>query len=329
MVVFACCIPVKGAKRSTICDLQRETFDFIPNVLYTILTEYRSKKLLQIMQFCGDDNLEMLEQYLNFLIVNEYIFFSDEPDRFPSMSLDWRSPHDVTNSLIDFDEKTSHNMKLIVSELESVRCPMVQLRFYYSPSSQYLHEVLKNFEGSGIRTVELIIKYDDLLDANVLMNLLNLYRRVSTIFVTSTPKARELKHEPSGSRIIFRKEVVDSPQCCGTISLNNFRVNVPMFTESQKFNSCLNRKVGIDSRGNIKNCPTSTETFGSLDEISLAEVVKTKSFQKVWNISKDMISICKDCEFRHVCTDCRVLVPGEFSKPAKCKYDPYSASWEK
>ena len=328
MIVFACCIPVKGAKRSTICDLQRETFDFIPNVLYTILTEYRSKKLLQIMQFCGDDNLEMLEHYLTFLLANEYIFFSDEPDRFPSLCLDWRSPHEVTNAIIDFDEKTSHDIAHIVSELESVRCPMVQLRFYYSIPISSLHNILKEFEGSGIRTIELVIQYA-LFDKEELLNLLDLYRRVSMVLITSSPKERELKHKLTNSRIIFRKEVVDSPQCCGTISPNNFRVNVPLFTESQKFNSCLNRKVGIDARGNFKNCPTSTKVFGSLSREKLADVVKTESFQKVWNVNKDMILICKDCEFRYVCTDCRVIVPGEFSKPSKCKYDPYTANWEK
>ncbi|HEY4572343.1 MAG TPA: hypothetical protein VIJ26_00200 [Thermoanaerobaculia bacterium] len=37
--LFACCLPVKGARRSLLCDVQRQAFQFIPNGLYEILTE--------------------------------------------------------------------------------------------------------------------------------------------------------------------------------------------------------------------------------------------------------------------------------------------------
>src|SRR6187401_1014652 len=108
MVVFSCCVPVQGAMRSTICDLQRERFDFIPNILFTILTEFRSSKVKDIITFCGEENLDVLKEYMTFLSRNEYIFFSDEPERFPQLSLDWRSPFEVTNAIIDFDASSNH-----------------------------------------------------------------------------------------------------------------------------------------------------------------------------------------------------------------------------
>ena len=48
------------------------------------------------------------------------------------------------------------------------------------------------------------------------------------------------------------------------------------------------------------------------------------------NIKKDQISVCKDCEFRYVCTDCRAYTQNsgdQYSKPLKCNYDPYTATW--
>jgi len=39
----------------------------------------------------------------------------------------------------------------------------------------------------------------------------------------------------------------------------------------------------------------------------------------------------KDCEFRYICTDCRVFIQEDtdiLSKPLKCKYNPYEATWE-
>jgi len=38
----------------------------------------------------------------------------------------------------------------------------------------------------------------------------------------------------------------------------------------------------------------------------------------------------KDCEFRYICHDCRAHTQNEekYSKPLKCKYNPYEAIWE-
>jgi hypothetical protein len=40
--------------------------------------------------------------------------------------------------------------------------------------------------------------------------------------------------------------------------------------------------------------------------------------------------VCKDCEFRYICTDCRAYLEdpyNEYSKPLKCGYDPYTGEW--
>lgn len=56
-----------------------------------------------------------------------------------------------------------------------------------------------------------------------------------------------------------------------------------------------------------------------------------KQIKKYWNIHKDQISICGDCEYRHVCTDCCAYIEDpndDYSKPLKCGYDPYTNIWE-
>jgi len=41
--------------------------------------------------------------------------------------------------------------------------------------------------------------------------------------------------------------------------------------------------------------------------------------------NKDKIDVCKDCEYRYACLDCRCFRMNEdiYSKPKKCKYNPY------
>ena len=40
--LFACCITVVGAERSIICDIQRGSFEFIPNDFLEILISYKN-----------------------------------------------------------------------------------------------------------------------------------------------------------------------------------------------------------------------------------------------------------------------------------------------
>ena len=72
------------------------------------------------------------------------------------------------------------------------------------------------------------------------------------------------------------------------------------------------------------------QNYGHISETSLASIVKKQSFKNPWSINKDSISICKDCEFRYVCTDCRAYTVDDDlqSKPLKCNYNPYTGKWK-
>ena len=67
-----------------------------------------------------------------------------------------------------------------------------------------------------------------------------------------------------------------------------------------------------------------TESFGKISEKKLSDAINEKEFKKYWTISKDKINVCKDCEFRYICTDCRAFVESKYDKPLKCGYDPYT-----
>ncbi|WP_414647134.1 grasp-with-spasm system SPASM domain peptide maturase [Chitinophaga sp.] len=124
---------------------------------------------------------------------------------------------------------------------------------------------------------------------------------------------------------------IHGPSDCGVVSSKSFSCNMNMYMESLQYNSCLNRKLSIDTNGDIKNCPSMTKKFGNIRTTLLKDVLNNPTFRDLWQITKDMISVCKDCEFRSVCTDCRAYLqdPGNtYSKPLKCGYDPYQCTWE-
>ena len=104
------------------------------------------------------------------------------------------------------------------------------------------------------------------------------------------------------------------------------------FFEAQSFNSCLNKKISINKQGEIKNCPALTSSYGNIKNSNLMEVVSgDNDFKKFWNISKNQVNICQNCEFRFICTDCRAFIDSPddiYSKPLKCGYDPSTGDWE-
>jgi SPASM domain peptide maturase of grasp-with-spasm system len=103
-----------------------------------------------------------------------------------------------------------------------------------------------------------------------------------------------------------------------------------MTSESRIANNCLNKKVCIDRKGYIKNCLSMKDNYGHIENTLIAEVIQKEDFQKMWQIKKDNIEVCKNCEFRYMCLDCRVYTSDKnnlFSKPQKCTYDPYTTTW--
>ena len=73
------------------------------------------------------------------------------------------------------------------------------------------------------------------------------------------------------------------------------------------------------------------ESFGNIKATTLVEALNKEGFKKYWNITKDKIKICQDCQFRYVCTDCRAYIEDpsdKYSKPLKCGYDPNTGKWE-
>jgi len=70
------------------------------------------------------------------------------------------------------------------------------------------------------------------------------------------------------------------------------------YPELLKHNNCLNRKISIDTKGNIKNCPSTQKSFGNIKNTTLADATEKLVFKKYWN-NKNKIHLCKNCEFRY------------------------------
>ena len=97
--------------------------------------------------------------------------------------------------------------------------------------------------------------------------------------------------------------------------------------------TCWSGKIAVAPSGDVFPCIFSRELgVGNVLRRPLQEVLETASLQDLWSIDKAQIPVCRDCEFRYGCFDCRALAykqTGQLrSKPPSCAYDPYTGTWE-
>jgi SPASM domain peptide maturase of grasp-with-spasm system len=332
--LFACCIPVRGATRSVICDVQRQHFDFIPNILFEILTGERGLSYGQLIHKYGAENEAALEEYFSFLTEYEYGFWCDdaaELERFPPIQLHWEIPYAIHNCIIDMDESSNHDFAAIIRQLESLACPALQLRSYSPRPPAFYENILQQLHRSVIRSVEIVTPFTTDFLQEAVLDFVHRYGRIAQITLHSAPYNKiDTEAEDGLTKIIYTTEAVNNATHCGIVDPAYFLVNLALFSEAQQHNTCLNKKIAIDAKGEIKNCPSMKKSYGNIASVALAEALAAPGFTAQWKIAKDQVSVCRDCEFRYICTDCRAYLSDEsdpLSKPAKCNYDPYSASW--
>lgn len=330
--LFANCMLVSGAKRSIICDVFRGRYQPIPNALYLILKKYPNSSITEIKNMFGNERNDIIDEYFDFLINEEYGFLISKKEikAFPNMDLSYDSPSTITNCIIDIDKNSSHDFRKISNELSLLNTYHIQLRFFFEIMFDDITQILEKMSNAEYN-LHIILPYHPTYTKRQIEKLSTIGIVSSIKFYNASMEIIKEHEELNKFNIEFFETKILNEKCCGKIGLPYFNINIELFTESQHHNSCLNRKISIDRFGNIKNCPSMKASYGTILNSSLRAVLNKKEYKEYWNIRKDEIKVCQDCEFRYICTDCRAYTedPSDpYSKPLKCGYDPYSGQWE-
>jgi len=322
-LLFANCIPVKGAARSIVCDLQSGTYIFVPNELFVVL-ENRRMSIDELAKKIWTDTQIKLESYLDNIAALNFGHYTNSPELFPSISTAYSSPYDIHDSIIELSEFTYENFNAIAVALENLGASCVEFRAYNEFDLERISKMITLLETTRVRSVEIYLKYSDTKKLDDYISFVKAHKLIGVFVVHGS--FTQSRTEVDGAIILFLKDEMSSSNCCGNISEQLFNINLRFYLESKQFNTCLYKKLTINTMGDIMNCPSMTESFGNIKDVNITEVIRSKKFQHLGKISKDQISVCRDCEFRYICSDCRGFV-GETEKPLKCKYDPYSATY--
>lgn len=95
------------------------------------------------------------------------------------------------------------------------------------------------------------------------------------------------------------------------------------------FHQCFSKKIYISSNLDVFPCVMERRVrYGNLRNDSLKQVLYRNTHYAT--LTKDKITVCKSCEFRYACFDCRPdsLSMNFFEKPWYCTYDPINGKFE-
>lgn len=340
VVLFPDCKPVEGPVSSAIYDLTRGRISTFPSAYFPFFARFEDESLGTIVGSLEDDDREGFAAFLGFLRDNEYVTLVDDRAQFPEIASTWDEPGIVRDAILDVDTQ-HHAYPEIIAELDALGCMHLQLRAY-SPvfGLDDLVALAGLCHGTSIQVLEAVLQHSPHLTDEDYAAVVTQHRVISSLVLHSAPEDRRIEVDygvsgPSAALVTtlveLRRAELTSHVDCGTITRRQLlRPSTTTFNELQAFNGCLHRKVAVDASGELRNCPAMPQSFGHHRLVGLGEVARSPDFQRAWRLKKDDIEVCRDCQFRYACTDCRAHLedPDDaHSKPLKCGYDPYTDTW--
>jgi SPASM domain peptide maturase of grasp-with-spasm system len=331
--LYANCILEKGITRAIIIDLQKSIFFFIPLSLYTFLKEAKNKPIDSILIKYSLTERKILKEYTNFIISNNLGHFTNlnTKDHLPPLPNLFEAPSLITNAIYDYSELNKQYLNKFLADLLDLGCNNVQIRVFNDIDSATAEHLEEAIMASPNTIFELLVICNPQYHLSYWENVL--YRNANILIISVynvIERAIPIIDKANRKYLIVSNNTNINKHNCGQISTNYFAINISHYTESKMYNTCLNKKLGVDENGYLCNCPSMNEKYGHISHIPLNSLISKEEFKKVWSITKSQIQICRICEFKSVCTDCRAYLqdPDDLnSKPLKCGYNPYTGVW--
>lgn len=335
-ILSSSCVITKGYNRSLIHDFNRNSSNLISNEYFDLIEYLDRKKIENVISEVDDDSKNFFFDFLNFMYDNEYALFVNNIELFPKKTDEIHDNHVILKDcIIEIDNNS--DIEIFVNNLEQLdqlNCENIQLWIKGNFNSDDIFKFLDLVNDFDYLCVELCIENANIIERDYFIEVIDKYASISKIFLFNSTDAyiyqyiseHENQHPMLMGQIIYVNHPLEANNC-GVINFESLSFGVEtQFKINKKFNGCLYKKLVIDIKGNIKNCPY-IESKGEYK--SLNEAISDSEFKKLWFVKKDDIEICKDCEFRYNCTDCRAFTIKNniYSKPSKCNYSPYTNEW--
>lgn len=333
--LFPTTIITKGQKNGLIFNLKIDTYFKIPLALCDFISELSENSIEESMlDIENEDVINKLTGFINWLIENKFGIRSEFKIPFTKLNPQYFSNRTISNSILEVDFSLysyRNNIDEILTQLNNLGCEAIEVRVINKSSKSEIVELLEKIEIFDFTSIDLMIEDFLPLNENEIKELCEEYLSVKRLIIFNSSKTQQIDLGKLQCVAFFSNKNTKLSKSCGAVSNDFFYTNQRQYFESIHHNTCLNGKISIGVNGEIMNCPSMRTYFGNIQDIKLEDVIYTREFRKYWNVTKEQIAVCRDCEFRHVCIDCRAFTENPkdmFSKPLKCGYNPYEGTWD-
>jgi hypothetical protein len=315
--LFSCCVIVKGNLRGAIIDLQRGKFYFYPNAL---LNEIKKNGIIP------KSLIENHEYFLNDLLKKELAHnFGNMHRQFITLSDNYESPHLIQTIEIElssnYDEKKINYLVETFEELSTSNIVLRLLDYDLTPLKLFI----KNIASSLVRNIQLVIP--DTLNINEILEICKLENRISAYYVT-TDKKHKKTFKKYNTKIFY---ILNN-------EINQFQINPWGFTidyyfyfKALKYNTFYFKRLYLDKNLNVFQSGIEGKSKGNFLYLKDHKKISSLYRSKIWNLNKDKIDVCSECEFRYVCNDKRIPVKrinSSWYHESECNYNPFIAKWK-
>lgn len=336
-MLYACCIPVKGATRAVIYDLQRHGYEYIPLMVYELIQECRQAPLAILEKKYKPAEWAGALSFIHYLTEADYGFITDSPEEFPDMSLQWHFPGPLINCVLEYDcNKPAYDLQHVFRQLLELHCHDIQLRLFGNCNVDMLNPLFDLIQDSTLYTLDLLIPWSPGFDTTALFSrMLSEHRLIPVTLYNCRDRSVAAQVNETDIFLKTRVNITTEQFRPGTIDEKPrqelFVINTEFFTEAQQYNTGLNRKICVDVKGYIRNHLQHKTDYGHVSGKSLQQVLTLPEFQQKWFYQNDQIEKCRECEYRYMCMDTSDLVirAGKICKKKDCGYDPHTQQWTK
>ena len=254
-------------------------------------------QLITLLEYAGTKEFESITVFTNAVILTEELInclVKNKVNIRFSLYGHTAQIHDSITQVCGSFEKTIKNIKQLIELKINVSPAVVAMR----ENQCYTEEIKIFIESLGL-------KY-------------NGYDVIRNVF-----GGKQTNHTPTKENVINNSKR----------SKPEFYTNDEMFNKAYQTNTCWYGKFAITETGIVIPCVFERNIkLGDLKSQSINEILESEAIKKYWFLTFNQVNVCKDCEFKYSCVDCRPLGISRrgnlLDKNPRCTYDPKIGEWK-
>lgn len=210
----------------------------------------------------------------------------------------------------------------------------VHFKILFHSHNESIHDSMAGMEGSYRKVLAAIKKIKEKnysMDVNIIVTKHNQGDLKETIGFLKQLGIEKIQFQVLKTE---REEVFASAMKTALFKTTAFfpKVRKDQFFLYRECSPCWLGKLSVDSNGDVFPCLMNQREFiGNVRKMPLANILREfQQIEKYWYLTKDNVDVCKDCEFRYACVDCRLTdsMDGSLTGGNKyCRYNPASGEW--